>query len=231
MSYECRHQNEHFNSRLAQVKNKNMSDTTLKTKILELRKRKGFSQETLAEHSGLNLRTIQRIEKGETIPRGDSLRKLAQAFDVNSEELTDWTIKEDNGFLISLNISALTGLIFPVLGILLPLILWVQKKDKIQGVKKLGKSILNFQLTLTIMFFAGFLITVLLMVNAFDAIQEGSEATSSMIAIGIKNSLSFQLVLLITFNLFNIVMVLVNTIRLSKGKSAQYFPAIPFLKG
>ncbi len=37
-------------------------------RIKELRSRKGFSQEKLADETGLNIRTIQRIENGETEP-------------------------------------------------------------------------------------------------------------------------------------------------------------------
>ena len=39
-------------------------------KIKELRKKKGFSQEELAETAKVNLRTIQRIENNENEPRG-----------------------------------------------------------------------------------------------------------------------------------------------------------------
>ncbi len=40
----------------------NMKNSKLSERITELRNRKGFSQEVLAEESGLSLRTIQRIE-------------------------------------------------------------------------------------------------------------------------------------------------------------------------
>lgn len=43
-----------------------MKNKELAQKIKSLRNRKGFSQEELAEKTGLSLRTIQRIENGET---------------------------------------------------------------------------------------------------------------------------------------------------------------------
>ena len=43
-----------------------MNKNLLGLRIKELRKQKGMSQEFLAEESGLSLRTIQRIENGET---------------------------------------------------------------------------------------------------------------------------------------------------------------------
>ena len=66
-----------------------MKKTELARRIKELRNRKGFSQEELSEKSGLSLRTIQRIENGETEPRGDSLKRLSVAFEVNPDDLID----------------------------------------------------------------------------------------------------------------------------------------------
>jgi len=48
------------------------------------------------------LRTIQRIEGGETEARGDTLQRLARALDVTPNELIDWTENEDKGFLVVL---------------------------------------------------------------------------------------------------------------------------------
>lgn len=45
-----------------------MKNTELAQKIKELRTRKGLSQEKLAETAQINLRTVQRIEAGETEP-------------------------------------------------------------------------------------------------------------------------------------------------------------------
>ncbi len=47
-----------------------MERSDLAKRVKELRTKKGLSQEQLAEASGLSLRTIQRIENGETLPRG-----------------------------------------------------------------------------------------------------------------------------------------------------------------
>ena len=102
-----------------------MKNNELASRVKNLRIRKGYSQEELAEKSGLSLRTIQRIENGETEPRGDSLQRLAVAFEVSPDEILDWDVYEDKGVLIGLNLSALSFIVFPLLGILVPLIIWV----------------------------------------------------------------------------------------------------------
>ena len=85
-----------------------MNKNYLALKVKELRLKRGLSQEALAEESGLSRRTIQRIELGESNPNGDSLKRLANALQINADELIDWAIKEDPRYLTLVNLSALT---------------------------------------------------------------------------------------------------------------------------
>lgn len=54
--------------------------------VRKLRLQRGWSQDQLAQLSGLSIRTIQRIERGQT-PGLDSLKSLAAVFDVHVTEL------------------------------------------------------------------------------------------------------------------------------------------------
>lgn len=100
-----------------------MNDQNLAFKVKGLRNRKGFSQEQLSEESKLSLRTIQRIEKGESVPRGDTLLKLTQVLGVTPDDLLEWDKTEDRGYLALLNLSALSLVILPILGIIIPLVM------------------------------------------------------------------------------------------------------------
>lgn len=64
-----------------------MKDLGLSQRIKNLRNQKGMTQESLAENSGLSLRTIQRIENNETVPRGDSLKRLAAVLSTSPDEI------------------------------------------------------------------------------------------------------------------------------------------------
>ncbi|WP_400190804.1 helix-turn-helix domain-containing protein [Hymenobacter sp. B81] len=55
-------------------------------RILTIRKSRGFSQEMLAEQSGVSLRTIQRVEQGGSVPRGHTLQALATALGVSLDD-------------------------------------------------------------------------------------------------------------------------------------------------
>lgn len=127
-----------------------MKNSDLAKRLKDLRGSNGYSQEQLAEVSQVSLRTIQRIENGESKPQGHTLKLLANAFNVTANDLIDWAEKEDKGFLTFLNLSAFSFFIFPLIGIILPLSLWILKKDKIKEVDKLGRRLINFEVTLTL---------------------------------------------------------------------------------
>lgn len=57
-----------------------------KTRITELRRDRGWTQEKLAEESNLSVRTIQRLESGEDASL-ETLRLVAEALDVKMDEL------------------------------------------------------------------------------------------------------------------------------------------------
>ena len=204
-----------------------MKNNELAQRLKTLRNRKGFSQEELSEKAGLSLRTIQRIENGETEPRGDSLKRLALAFDVPLDEIVDWTIQEDNGFVSSLNLSALSFIIFPLLGILVPLIIWISKKDKIKKVNEVAKNLLNFQITWTMLFFVGFIGVAINFVSPMDM---PGDVSPSIISAHMTSRLKITLSFIGAMYLFNVVMIVINAIRINNDKSTRYYPKIGFLR-
>jgi len=177
-------------------------------KIKTLRQRHGLSQEELAERSGLSLRTIQRIENGETEPRGDSLKRVSAALDVTPNDIMEWAMQNNDRLLSNLNLSALAGLIFPLLGIVVPYILWNDIKDTVKGARHTGKEIINFQITwiiLHIVFWA-------------------------MVFLVLRKAVFVVIMLNILLFWFNLIQILVNQWRIGKGKAVRYFPKIAFLK-
>lgn len=193
-----------------------MKDNETGKRIKALRNRKGFSQEDLAEESGLSLRTIQRIENGETAPLGDSLKRISSSLNVNPEELIDWTIKEDIGYLKTLNLSALTFIFFPILGILVPFIMWVSKKDKLKDINKIGREVVNFEITWTIILFIGLLINPIIQ-------NTTGEVTMAMLIIP-------SLIFMAIMYTLNFIFIIFNTLQIHNEKDVKYYPKISFLK-
>ncbi|MCA8832942.1 helix-turn-helix domain-containing protein [Hymenobacter pini] len=153
-------------------------------RITTIRKSKGLSQEMLAEQSGVSLRTIQRVEQGETEPRGYTLQALAAALDVPLEAFrlepeqaapvppappaaTPPTLRSDPDFLQLLNLSALSFLVLPLLNILVPWWLWRARRHTTAHVAEVGRRVLGFQILWQVgSFFAFMLVLVAQMLLA-----------------------------------------------------------------
>src|ERR1044071_6791743 len=95
----------------------------LHQKITEARKNKGLTQEELADKASVTVRTIQRIESGETVPRTFTLKAIAEALSIPFEELnsngqassTEQTTDKEEAihFLRMVNLSSFTYLVIP----------------------------------------------------------------------------------------------------------------------
>jgi transcriptional regulator with XRE-family HTH domain len=72
-----------------------MEHEKLAQAVKELRKRNGLSQEELAKNAGLSLRTIQRVENGETEPTGETLKRISEVLRVTPSELMEWNMKKE----------------------------------------------------------------------------------------------------------------------------------------
>lgn len=199
-----------------------MIPTTLADQVKGQRIKKGWSQELLAENAGLSLRTIQRIEQGSTIPRGDTLNKLFSTLEIVNEDFTEITATGDNSFLANLNLSALSFLLFPLLGVILPLLLWFSKKEKITN-PKAGKDLINFQITWNILLFAiyiGFYQYTSYLINS-----------SGEISISLITDHYPYLYMAVGFlYLYNLLFIIYNIYQLKSTAEANYQPKINFIQ-
>ncbi len=135
------------------IKSHIMLKESIGQKIKDLRLRSGLSQDDLADASELSSRTIQRIENGETVPRGDSLKRISKVLNVDVERLymTDINngnasaLKIDKWVILTINLAAFGYLISPLLGIILPMILWVMYRHKTMDANEVGKRIMKYQ--------------------------------------------------------------------------------------
>jgi len=182
--------------------------TNIGKKIAEIRKTKGFTQEEVAELAKINLRTLQRIEKGETEPRGNSLKGICSALEINIEEILDYGKVEDKNYLMFLHLSVLCFIVIPLGNIILPLILWLNKRDKILLVNTHGRNILNFQLVWAILFY------ISVFAFAFFKIMHWS----------LNNTIAVTVVIIMYC--INIVLPIIAAVRINKGWVAEPYPMI-----
>ena len=103
-----------------------MKQPLLGKKITELRKQKGLTQEELVERCNVTVRTIQRIESGETTPRIYTIKTILNALGLDYEKVFEWEYNEGKfdkilRFFPSnlkevLNVSFIAGMVYFVLG-------------------------------------------------------------------------------------------------------------------
>ena len=196
-----------------------MERTAIAKKIIHYRKLKGITQEMLSEITGLNVRTIQRIESGEVDPRLFTLKSIAEALGVNLEELLPEPTQHELNQLAILHITPLGYFLFPVIGnVLFPFIFWMLKREQINGIDKHGKEILNGQLTYSIIvaIIIGIIGTLMLMTIFFP-------------------SNSFSMMFFMRFPVYGVIGLLlsvivfgifpaINAARVYKGKQPCKYP-------
>jgi transcriptional regulator with XRE-family HTH domain len=77
----------------------NMKQPELGHKIQNWRKAKGLTQEELVEKCNLNVRTLQRIEAGEVLPRSYTVKSILEVLEVDFSELS---LKEEQKSQLSI---------------------------------------------------------------------------------------------------------------------------------
>lgn len=152
----------------------NVSSTTMSlgNKVLRARKSKGLTQEQLAERATVTVRTIQRIESDDSIPRDYTLKAIAAALNMPFEEfisvrsclritndcslvngelpVTQQTQEKCRHFLQLLNLSAFSYLVVPFVHFLIPILLLKKWKEKSDTLLTTGQRIIRQQIYWTI---------------------------------------------------------------------------------
>jgi len=109
----------------------------------------------------------------------------------------------DNNLLVVTHLTQLLTYVTGFGGLIVPLVLWLTQRDKIQGMDIHGKAIVNFQISI-----------LLYTIVAIPAIL--------LIGLGI--------LLLILIGILAFVLPIINAVKASKGEPPYYFGSIEFIK-
>lgn len=196
-----------------------MHSQSLSKNLLYYRKLKGMSQEKLAESSGVTVRTIQRIERGEVNSHMHTLKQLAEALEVPVQELLPIENPKEEAiqtkWLLLIHSTPLLGAILPLTNILIPIFIWIHKREDNPVYDRHARAVINFQITITLLFVLSLLALVGLPFLRID-FGEGS----FFYIIG----LYFGVILL------NILCIVVNIFTVLSARRFYYPLAIPFFK-
>lgn len=133
----------------------------LSQKIVIARKKKGLTQEQLADSANVTVRTIQRIESGESIPRSYTLKTIATVLDSSFEELTADTGEtspanpvnlpvasggeDGKHFLQILCLSCFSYLVIPFIHFLVPAFLLKRSKEQNPAIIAFARRVIIIQ--------------------------------------------------------------------------------------
>jgi uncharacterized Tic20 family protein len=196
-----------------------MNQPELGVKVADLRQQMGLTQEQLAERCDVSSRSIQRIESGEVDPRAYTLKCLSEALDFDfGEEMTN----HENLWLTIIHLSS------AICFIIIPLLLWSWKKNQSVKIDKQGRQVLNFQITLTLGFFALLFMLMLVPVGLAFGPEIGiNTVEGGPIFMLVVMCATMPLLLLFVFCAYQGV---VNAIRALSDKPIRYALSIPFIK-
>lgn len=137
-----------------------MENQSIAKNLLYQRKLKGFSQEKLSAETGVTVRTIQRIEKGEVNPHLETIKLLADGLNIQTDDLLMLeNPKEENlqmKWLLLMHGVPIIGLMIPFFNILVSVFLWIHKREDNAIYDRHGKAIINFQITVTLLYILSF---------------------------------------------------------------------------
>ncbi len=130
-------------------------------------------------------------------------------------------MKENRGLLMMINFSALSFILLPFLGVVIPFVIWVSNRKTIKDLDITGRGILNFQITwfTLLVLWLLFISTKLVSLFQSGSIPSGSSTVISMQAIG-----------LLFLYFYNFGFVIFNAFRIDIDKELFYFPSIPFFR-
>lgn len=151
-------------------------------RIISARQQKGLTQEELAELSGLSVRTIQRIENGESLPRSYTLKVIAKALGKHYEDLVNVETpvrvvadqqfpSNDRHFLQLFNLSCFTYLVIPWVHFMIPNYLLKKQNNLQKETVELSQKLLRQQIYWAVILHIILLLTLaynLIQVSAFD---------------------------------------------------------------
>jgi uncharacterized Tic20 family protein len=196
-----------------------MKQPDLGLKVTELRLQKKITQEKLAELCEVSTRTIQRIESGEVDPRKFTLSMLS---DILEFDFGEDNTENENVWLVILHLSSIICML------VIPLLIWSWKKTQSYKIDKQGRQVLNFQITMILILFAGG--CLLMLAPAMLAIlgESGMAAEQSRpVLLWLNVCLPMPLVLVGIFCTYE---GLVNAMRAVADKPVYYPLSIPFVK-
>ncbi|MUP44725.1 DUF4870 domain-containing protein [Gramella sp. BOM4] len=192
------------------------TENSLASNLVYQRKLKGYTQKELSQKTNVTVRTIQRIEKGETEPHLQTVKLLATALEIEVEDLLPLDNPKNENiqtkWLLLMHATPFVGFVLPFFNVFIPLFLWIHKRDDNPVYYEHGRKVINFQISMMLYF-----VVAMLLALFFGHLFPFSSRGGSVAIIFIISILPFS-VLVMLFNIYKVV----------KNRPCYYPLSIPF---
>ncbi len=143
-----------------------MKTPSLSENLIYQRKLKGYTQEDLSEKTTVGIRTIQRIEKGQTQPHLQTVKLLAAGLQIEVYDLLPVENPNEEEiqrkWMLLLHAIPFLGLVIPFGNILFPLFIWIHKSKDNKTYDHHGRAVVNFHGSITLYFVISLLLFFLI---------------------------------------------------------------------
>lgn len=129
----------------------------------------------------------------------------------------------ENTYCFLIHISVLLGCFYIVLGIVIPIILWVINRERYQNVDLHGKNVLNWIISVSIYLIVAFFLSLLFGIVSISAIT----SSFSLVTPFSMFASFFPIVFLV---ILNIVFVIIGATKANKGIVWRYPLALRIIK-
>ena len=192
------------------------TQNSVASNLVYQRKLKGFTQKDLSEKTNVTVRTIQRIEKGETEPHLQTVKLLATALEIEVEDLLPLDNPKNENiqakWLLLMHATPFIGFVLPFFNVFIPLFLWIHKRDDNPVYYEHGRKVINFQISMMLYFI------VVMLISLFFGHLFPFPSNWGSIAI----------LLIISILPYSILVMLFNIYKVVKNRSCYYPLSIPF---
>lgn len=111
-------------------------------------------------------------------------------------------MRKDNQLLVVIHLTQLLTYVTGFGGLIVPLVIWLSQRDRVEGMNDHGKAIVNFQLTVIVL---------------------------TIISIPAILLLGLGIIALIIIGIVAFILPIINAISASRGDSPSYFMTIKFI--
>lgn len=135
---------------------------------------------------------------------------------------------DQNSYNTLMHLSQFSNYLLPTLGLIVPIIMWLGRKDESKSVNANGKIILNWNISLLI--YSLVVLFIFIGVGGFSALSFAFSDTPELSLFGLLGSISALILPMLLFAVLDFIFTIIGAIKANRGEVWNYPLSIKFFK-